>query len=106
MTTALSDHVAAMPIVSSFQFVGSLQVTPGAGVSPAAITFNSDLSILSQNGLPAGGMVGLTGEINGSYEFSDPLGANTIPLVSSSPPIPSPSTTAPMSSPPMSPCTS
>lgn len=82
MLTAFSNIAAAMPIVSSFQFLGSLQVDAGAGATPATLTFNPNFSIISQNGVIAGDLVGLTGNISGDFQFNDPAGSNTVTMFS------------------------
>jgi len=81
MLTSLSNIAAAVPI-SSFQFTGSLQVAPGAGVNPATITFNPNFSIISENGSVIGNLVGLSGSLSGDYQFNDPLGSNTVAVFS------------------------
>lgn len=81
MLTALSNVALAIP-VSSFQFGGSLQVAPGAGATPATITFNPNFSIISQNGLVVGDLISLTGNLNGSYQFNDPAGSNIVTVFS------------------------
>ena len=81
MLTVFSNVAAAVPI-SSFDFGGSLQVTPGAGLTAATITFNPDFDIDLQNKQNSGDLVGLTGSISGAYSFNDPAGANSVALFS------------------------
>jgi hypothetical protein len=66
--------------INSFQFLGGLTVTPGGVGTPATINFLPDFSILSQNGVTAGELVGLEGNIEGDYTFDDPAGATTVAL--------------------------
>lgn len=83
MLAGMSNAASALSI-NSFALGGSsLQITPGAGASPATITFNPNFSIVLQDGGPVGDLVGLTGNITGAYDFDDPAGNTTALLTSS-----------------------
>lgn len=81
MLTAFSNVASAIPI-SSFDFGGTLQVAPGAGLTPATITFDPDFDIDLQDRQGTGDLVDLTGNLTGNYQFNDPGGANTVALFS------------------------
>ena len=83
--TLMAANTASAVTINSFQFNGALLVEAGAGLDPATISFLPDFTILSQNGDPAGDLIGLTGNISGDYTFNDPAGATSVLLTSPTP---------------------
>lgn len=82
IATLFLANTASAVTIDSFQFNGILQVEAGSIVSPATVTFLPSFTIQAQNGLGAGELVGLNGNIAGGYTFDDPGGNNTVPLTS------------------------
>lgn len=82
LATLLAANTASAVTINSFQFFGFLEVAPGSGATPATLSFAPDFTILAENGLGTGDLVGLQGDITGDYEFADPVGASTVALTS------------------------
>jgi len=76
----LLPQAAQAVTVNTFQFNGALSVSAGSITDPASLNFLPSFTILSQNGVIAGDLVGLTGNIAGDYEFNDPNGATSVAL--------------------------
>ncbi|MGI9509350.1 MAG: PEP-CTERM sorting domain-containing protein [Geminicoccaceae bacterium] len=82
LATLLAANTASAVTINSFQFIGVLEVAPGSGATPATISFAPDFTILAENGVGTGDLVGLEGDITGDYDFADPAGASTVALTS------------------------
>lgn len=82
VATLLAANTASAVTINSFQFVGDLEVAPGAGATPATISFAPDFTIRAENGAGTGDLVNLEGDITGDYTFADPAGATSVLLTS------------------------